>query len=93
MTTLIRKVRLGAAICAMTVTPALMSVPLTAQAQQQQQVQQSQPVPKHHSKLKGALVGAAAGHMLGGHAKAGAAAGVLWQHHKNKKEKAAMGAH
>jgi hypothetical protein len=32
--------------------------------------------------------------MLGGHAKAGAAAGVLWQHHKNKKEKkAAMSGH
>lgn len=41
--------------------------------------------PKHHSKLKGALVGAAAGHMLGGHAKAGAVAGAMWQHHKNKK--------
>jgi hypothetical protein len=94
MTTLIRRARLGAAICAMAVTPALLSVPLTAQAQQQQQVQQAQPAPKHHSMVKGALVGAAAGHMLGGHAKAGAAAGVLWQHHKNKKEKkAAMSGH
>ena len=43
------------------------------------------PVQKHHSKLKGALVGAAAGHMLGHHAKSGAVAGALWQHHKNKK--------
>ena len=40
--------------------------------------------PAHHSKLKGALVGAAAGHVLGGHAKSGAVAGALWQHHKNK---------
>lgn len=47
--------------------------------------QAAQAAPKHHSKLKGAMVGAAAGHMLGGHAKAGAVAGALWQHHKNKK--------
>ena len=40
--------------------------------------------PKHHSKLGGALVGAAAGHMLGGHAVAGAAAGALIQHERNK---------
>ncbi len=39
---------------------------------------------KHHSKLGGALVGAAAGHMLGGHAVAGAAAGALIQHERNK---------
>ena len=49
--------------------------------------QATHPVPaaKHHSKIKGALVGAAAGHMLGGHAKSGAVAGALWQHHKNNK--------
>lgn len=41
-------------------------------------------VPVHHSKLKGALLGAAAGHMLGGHAVAGAAAGALLQHERNK---------
>ena len=41
-------------------------------------------VPVHHSKLKGALIGAAAGHMLGGHAVAGAAAGALLQHERNK---------
>jgi hypothetical protein len=45
---------------------------------------------KHHSKLKGALVGAAAGHMLGGHAKAGAVAGALVQHHRNKKTAATL---
>ena len=50
-----------------------------------QQAAPAAPVAKHHSKLKGALVGAAAGHMLGGHAKSGAVAGALWQHHKNKK--------
>ena len=47
--------------------------------------QATQPAPKHHSKLKGAMVGAAAGHVLGGHAKAGAVAGALYQHHRNKK--------
>ena len=43
------------------------------------------PQATHHSKLKGAVVGAVAGHMLGGHAKAGAVAGALVQHHRNKK--------
>jgi hypothetical protein len=38
----------------------------------------------HHSKLKGALVGAAAGHMLGKHAVAGAVAGAVIQHERNK---------
>ena len=40
--------------------------------------------PTHHSKLAGAAVGAVAGHMLGGHAVAGAAAGALIQHQRNK---------
>lgn len=51
----------------------------------------AQATPKHHSKLKGAVVGAAAGHMLGHHAKAGAVAGALVQHERNKK--AARNAH
>ena len=38
----------------------------------------------HHSKLGGAVAGAAAGHMLGGHAVLGAAAGALIQHERNK---------
>ena len=38
----------------------------------------------HHSKLAGAAIGAVAGHMLGGHAVAGAAAGALIQHERNK---------
>ncbi len=38
----------------------------------------------HHSKLGGALVGAAAGHAMGGHAVLGAAAGALVQHERNK---------
>lgn len=46
--------------------------------------QQAQPAPKHHSKIKGALVGGAAGAAVG-HPKLGAAAGVLHQHNKNKK--------
>lgn len=50
-----------------------------------QQAKAPAPVAKHHSKFKGALVGAAAGHVLGGHAKGGAVVGALWQHHKNKK--------
>lgn len=45
------------------------------------------PVAKHHSKIKGALVGAAAGHMLGHHAKSGAVVGALVQHHRNRKAK------
>lgn len=40
--------------------------------------------PAHHSKIAGAVVGAAVGHVLGGHAVAGAAAGALIQHHRNK---------
>lgn len=43
-----------------------------------------QPAP-HHSKLAGAVVGGVIGHELGGHAVAGAAAGALIQHHRNKK--------
>ena len=39
----------------------------------------------HHSKFAGAAVGAVAGHMLGGHAIAGAAAGALVQHERNKR--------
>ncbi len=46
--------------------------------------QMAQPAPKHHSKIKGALVGGAAGAVVG-HPKLGAAAGVMHQHHKNKK--------
>ena len=38
----------------------------------------------HHSKLAGAAIGAAAGHMLGGHAVAGAAIGAIVQHERNK---------
>lgn len=39
----------------------------------------------HHSKLAGAAVGGVVGHALGGHAVAGAAAGALVQHYRNKK--------
>jgi hypothetical protein len=41
--------------------------------------------PAHHSKLGGALVGAAVGHVMGGHAMAGAAAGAMVQHERNKR--------
>jgi hypothetical protein len=50
------------------------------------------PAPKHHSKLKGAVVGGAAGAVVGGKkgAAVGAVGGALYQRHKNKKaEKAA----
>ena len=77
MTTTLRKAAASAALGFAMLTSA--GTALHAQAAQ------SAPVAKHHSKLKGALVGAAAGHMLGGHAKSGAVAGALWQHHKNKK--------
>lgn len=44
--------------------------------------------PKHHSKVKGAVVGGVAGHMIAGKkgAAVGAAAGAAHQHHKNVKE-------
>jgi len=42
---------------------------------------------RHHSAVKGALVGAAAGHFAGHHALLGAAAGALVQHERNKHEK------
>lgn len=45
---------------------------------------QAQPAPKHHSKLKGAVVGGAVGAAVG-HPKLGAAAGAMHQHGKNKK--------
>lgn len=61
---------------------AMIALPLSAGALAAQQQ-----APKHHSKVKGALVGAAAGHMLGGHAKAGAVTGALVQHERNKKAK------
>ena len=48
------------------------------------------PQAKHHSKLKGALAGAAAGHVLGGHAKSGAVIGAMVQHHRNKKAAAVV---
>ena len=49
-----------------------------------QTAQPAQPAPKHHSKLKGAVVGGAVGAAVG-HPKLGAAAGALHQHNKNKK--------
>ena len=63
---------------------AMIALPLLAGSVQAQQAATA-PAPKHHSKLKGALVGAAAGHMMGGHAVAGAAAGAMIQHHRNRK--------
>ena len=54
--------------------------------------QAQQPAPRHHSKLKGALVGGAGGAMVGGKKGAivGAAGGAIYQHHKNKKARRQM---
>lgn len=54
----------------------------------QQQEPQKPAKAKHHSKLKGAVVGGAGGAVVGGKkgAAVGAGAGALYQHHKNKKE-------
>lgn len=60
----------------------------SAQAQDQAaQQEQPQKPAKHHSKLKGAVVGGAGGAVVGGKkgAAVGAGAGALYQHHKNKK--------
>ena len=51
---------------------------------------QAEQKPKHHSLMKGAAAGAVGGHFVGkGHAKAGAAAGALYQHHQNNKDEKA----
>ncbi|CAN5805241.1 hypothetical protein BH11GEM2_BH11GEM2_19010 [soil metagenome] len=80
MNTMIRKTAMAGAVGLALLAS---TVPLLGQAAPAPR--DAAPVQKHHSKLKGALVGAAAGHMLGHHAKSGAVAGALWQHHKNKK--------
>ena len=59
------------------------AAPLAAQATTPTP-QAAAPAPKHHSKLKGAVVGGAAGAAVG-HPKIGAAAGAMHQHRKNKK--------
>lgn len=62
---------------------ALLTPALVAAAQTRQQ----QPVtPKHHSVLKGAVAGAAAGSAVPGHRHPilGAVAGAEVQHHRNK---------
>lgn len=61
-------------------------------AQTVQPAQTAQPVaPKHHSLLKGAAVGAAAGSAVPGHRHPilGAIAGAEVQHHRNKTDKRA----
>ncbi len=68
------------AVAGLTIVAGTLGVvaPLAARAQT------TQPAPKHHSKLKGAVVGGAVGAAVG-HPKLGAAAGVVHQHGKNKK--------
>ena len=66
------------------ITRRLLAAALVAGAAAPAFAQTAQPAPKHHSKIKGALVGGAAGAAVG-HPKLGAAAGVIHQHNKNKK--------
>ncbi len=42
---------------------------------------------RHHSVIGGALVGAAAGHMMGHHAVVGAITGAVIQHERNKHQR------
>ena len=73
-----RQARLAALLGGLALTVAPAAAMLGAQS--------TQPAaPKHHSKVKGAIVGGVAGKMAGGHTKAGAVAGALVQHHRNKK--------
>lgn len=72
------------AVAAAMIAASGVATPTAARAQQAQPAAPA----KHHSKLKGALVGGAAGAAVG-HPKLGAAAGVMHQHNKNKKAKAA----
>lgn len=65
-------------------TARLLAAALVSAAAAPAFAQTAQPAPKHHSKIKGALVGGAAGAAVG-HPKLGAAAGVMHQHSKNKK--------
>ena len=61
---------------------------LTGAPARAEEAAEARPVEKHHSKLKGAVVGGVAGAAVGRSKKsaaAGAAGGALWQHHKNKK--------
>jgi hypothetical protein len=64
---------------------ALIALPITAGSVV------AQGTPRHHSKIKGAIVGAAVGHAMGHHGKVGAVAGVMVQHHRNKKARRATG--
>lgn len=51
----------------------------------------SQPSPKGGT-VKGAAVGAVAGHMMGGHTKTGAAVGAVAGHHERAKSQARINA-
>ena len=76
MSTLSRAIRISALA---------LSLALPSVASAQQPAQRAPIVKKHHSLLKGAVVGGVAGHMMGGHGKVGAVVGAMVQHHKNKK--------
>lgn len=69
------------------------ALPLTAVSVAAQQAATpmavQEPVAKHHSVLKGAIVGAGAGHVANHHAVAGAVVGAMVQHHRNHAEKKA----
>lgn len=63
----------------------LLALPALSLGAQQTTPAPQAKAPAHHSKLKGAAVGAVAGHALGHHGKIGAVAGAMVQHHRNKK--------
>lgn len=75
---IVNRIKRAAAIGALVFSGAVVVSPVaTASAQ----------APKHHSKIKGAIVGGVVGHMAGGHTKMGAVAGAMVQHHRNSKAK------
>jgi hypothetical protein len=76
------KAVLGAASAA-----ALLAAAAPARAADEAQGANGQPAEKHHSKAKGAAVGAVGGAAVGGKkgAAVGAVGGTAVQHHKNKK--------
>ena len=68
------------------VTPATTTAPAPGTAATTQPMADTATTAKHHSKLAGAALGAAAGHVVGGRRGmvAGAIIGAEVQHHRNK---------
>ncbi len=85
MTQFLKKTKL---LCGIAGAALLLASPGFAKDKDKDQDAAAQQPEKHHSKMKGAIVGGAAGGVAT-HGKKGAAvgagAGALYQHHKNKK--------